>query len=510
MSRSALFHYLRSLAHAGESIRPAQEHAPGFPSKLSRRAFLSSTAAGILLPTCTACARKIAPPRAAAPRIAIVGAGAAGLSCAVELERHGIVPQLYEASVRPGGRVYSSRAVSAAGQIAEFGAEFISANHQRVRELCRRFGLSLDDLQADGPQEAVFFFNGRRLSPSELQAELRPFLLRVSQDAARASRDTAFLQQLDATSIQQYLDQSTECSNTLRALISSACVAEFGLETAEQSACNLLKLNKRDPLAAGAVFEDSERRFRIQGGNESLIKKILESLRAELHCGYVLKAVRPYGSGYRCSFDVGLSSREVFADVLVLAIPCSLLRGVQLEMALPEAQRRAIKELGYATHAKLMGDFRERVWRSAWFSNGTIYSDNGLQAAWDSSRAQTGASAIYSNLAGGLRGLEMNQKSAEAQLQFMLPLLEQVFPGISAHYRQDSAQRVHWASQRWAQGSISCARPGQANWAKLLSLPSGNFYLSGEHCSSLNQGTIEGAVESGQKVASVLLGKIRS
>ncbi|MBE3587200.1 MAG: FAD-dependent oxidoreductase [Thermoanaerobacteraceae bacterium] len=37
------------------------------------------------------------------PRIAIIGAGTSGLCCAIELERHGIAPAIFEQSNRPGG-----------------------------------------------------------------------------------------------------------------------------------------------------------------------------------------------------------------------------------------------------------------------------------------------------------------------------------------------------------------------------------------------------------------------
>src|SRR6266545_837170 len=41
---------------------------------------------------------------AAAPRIVVVGAGLAGLTCAYRLEQAGITAQVYEASDRIGGR----------------------------------------------------------------------------------------------------------------------------------------------------------------------------------------------------------------------------------------------------------------------------------------------------------------------------------------------------------------------------------------------------------------------
>ncbi|HEX3733575.1 MAG TPA: FAD-dependent oxidoreductase, partial [Solirubrobacterales bacterium] len=83
-----------------------------------------------------------------APRIAVVGAGLAGLSCAYRLQRRGIACTLYEAhQERVGGRCWTARGFAAA-QTAEHGGEFIDTDHHRIRALAAELGLTLDDLEA--------------------------------------------------------------------------------------------------------------------------------------------------------------------------------------------------------------------------------------------------------------------------------------------------------------------------------------------------------------------------
>ncbi|MBW4453643.1 MAG: NAD(P)-binding protein [Nostoc indistinguendum CM1-VF10] len=62
--------------------------------------------------------RTLAAPSSVDAKIAIVGAGLAGLACGYELQRQGIKATIYEASDRAGGRCYSLDGVFP-GQVAE-------------------------------------------------------------------------------------------------------------------------------------------------------------------------------------------------------------------------------------------------------------------------------------------------------------------------------------------------------------------------------------------------------
>ncbi|MDX6604732.1 MAG: monoamine oxidase, partial [Solirubrobacterales bacterium] len=90
-------------------------------------------------------------PRAIAattPRIAVVGGGLAGLTCAYRLKQAGYLADLYEASDRLGGRCWTRRGDFAEGQIAEHGGELIDQGHTQTRQLAQELGLELDNLLA--------------------------------------------------------------------------------------------------------------------------------------------------------------------------------------------------------------------------------------------------------------------------------------------------------------------------------------------------------------------------
>src|SRR4029079_11081028 len=102
MARTPLASRLQSLA--------AEPH-------MTRRQFVGAAGAA----TVAAAAWTPRARAAAAPRIVIVGAGLAGLTCAYRLKQAGVTASLYEASDRTGGRCWSMRGVFADGQVAEHG-----------------------------------------------------------------------------------------------------------------------------------------------------------------------------------------------------------------------------------------------------------------------------------------------------------------------------------------------------------------------------------------------------
>jgi monoamine oxidase len=78
-------------------------------------------------------------------RIAIVGAGIAGLNAALTLQDAGIASTVYEASNRIGGRMFSATSIWADNQVSEWCGELIDSDHETIIGLARRFGLPLDD-----------------------------------------------------------------------------------------------------------------------------------------------------------------------------------------------------------------------------------------------------------------------------------------------------------------------------------------------------------------------------
>jgi monoamine oxidase len=94
-------------------------------------------------------------------RIAIVGAGIAGLNAALTLQDAGIASTVYEASNRIGGRMFSATSIWADNQVSEWCGELIDSDHETIIGLARRFGLPLDDFAGNPSLRDTYKLFGR-------------------------------------------------------------------------------------------------------------------------------------------------------------------------------------------------------------------------------------------------------------------------------------------------------------------------------------------------------------
>src|SRR5690348_4280867 len=96
------------------------------------------------------------------PRIAIVGAGIAGLNAARTLQDAGLASSIYEASNHVGGRIHSDTTTWADGMVSEWCGEFIDGDHETLHGLIKRFGLKTIELgraKKNRGQSVMYFCN---------------------------------------------------------------------------------------------------------------------------------------------------------------------------------------------------------------------------------------------------------------------------------------------------------------------------------------------------------------
>lgn len=125
-------------------------------------------------------------------KIIVIGAGAAGLVAAYELERAGHDITVLEARERIGGRIHTLFEPFSAGQFAEAGASRIASNHDLTLTYAQYFGLTLDVFY---PRSANYInINGTNteLIPASEYIALPPFPNSVNRSAYQKIRGGMF------------------------------------------------------------------------------------------------------------------------------------------------------------------------------------------------------------------------------------------------------------------------------------------------------------------------------
>ena len=511
-----------SLAAGAPSAHEILEQEREF--QLTRRRFLLATGGTILgvaaVGGCEAPARdgarkggaSSAKAKRGGQRVAIVGAGLAGLTAAYELRKVGIEAAIYESSARVGGRVFTARDIMAAGLTTELGGEFIDSTHADVLSVVGELGLELIDTK--GPDEVeyadTYYFSHCYRDDAEILDALVPIVARMREDFAalpetidHQTRSTKAVE-LDHLSLTQYFDR-VGATGFVRDLLAIAYTTEYGLDPGEQSPLNLLSLFDLEPRTDSSTqmrkfepYGDSDERFKMRGGNQRITEELARRVEGTVRVEHRLESVTPSGDGYSLSFArESAGSVEVRADVLLLTLPFSRLREVELRIDLSAVKRKAIAELGYGQGAKLLMPFNQRIWRERKRS-GSFFTDAGPQSGWDNSRGQPGDAGGLTVFTGGDKSGELERDSAHVASLRAIPALMKIFPNANLAF-VGRAERFHWPSHPHTRGSYACYRPGQ--WTSIAGAEAssvGNVYFAGEHCSREFQGFMNGAVETGR------------
>ncbi len=507
MARTPLFSALRRILRTAELTRRAA--LPPEPRGPSRRRILGGAlGAAALVPLAAACGDNVD----GTASIAVIGAGTAGLQCAVQLAEAGVDVTVYEASARTGGRMFTTRGLPD-GKVIELGGELVDSGHVVMRALCAELGLTLDELPLDtaGLREDTFHFDGAVVAEATLVTEFTPLAARMAMASIAGEDDDAEFDRLDAMSIPDWLGDpaggNLPATSLIRRILERAYVGEYGLEVEVQTVWNLLYLIDFDTPDPFRIFGDSDERFHIHEGSQAVPDGLAARLTGRIELEHALVAVASDGERVTLTFETAGGTVDVTVDRAVIALPFSTLRRVDLTASgLSEDKLTMIRELGYGTNAKLMMQFGSRPWRTGSTANGGSVSDVGqLQATWETSRGYPGAAGILTNFVGGARGIAMGEGTAEDRAAEIMPWLDTVFPGTSAAYTAGSAVRQHWPTAPYALGSYACYTLGQAAFSGLEGEAEGALHFCGEHTSIEAQGYMEGAAETGLRAATEVL-----
>jgi monoamine oxidase len=456
---------------------------------------------------------------ASSPRIVVVGAGLAGLSCAYQLKQAGVRAEIYEAADRVGGRCWTRRGDFAQGQIAEHGGELIDQGHTQIRQLAQSLGLNLDNLLAAevNGTEPLYYFDGEPYTYEEATRDIKQIWQQLHMDVSAASYPTQYNlftrrgYDLDHLSITEYINLYVPggMSSKLGQLLDVAYNIEYGAESNVQSSLNMLYLLAYIGQGQLRIFGPSNEKYHVRGGNDQITTRLAQALQGQIHLGMAMSSIRRSSDG---TYSLGFSDGStVTADRVVLALPFSILRTLDYGSAgFSKLKKTAIEKLGMGTNSKLHVQFTDRHWNELG-NNGETFADTGYQNTWEVTRAQPGRSGILVDYTGGNIGASFGpENGTETQrAQQFLGQIEPVLPGLSSRWN-GRATIDYWTGYEWTRGSYSYWKVGQyTSFGGIEGVPEGAVHFCGEHTSVDFQGYLNGGVETGYRAAAEVIDALR-
>ncbi|OJW53286.1 MAG: hypothetical protein BGO67_00860 [Alphaproteobacteria bacterium 41-28] len=442
-----------------------------------------------------------------APKITVVGAGLAGLTAAYRLQESGYEVHVFEARHRPGGRVLTAQL---GGSYEELGGKNFSDGGTVENSLKLIHELGLEILEDERPYFMSSCYWKHDCSLSEILRKLKSpeMLANELPEIAAHSRnlqeviDTAF-EDPDVRLIFTLVMRSYEGSD-LKSLDPSNFDSIYGF------LMNCIKAMKK--ADKGQILTVTW--LTLKGGNAQLPLALSEKLKNKIHYNHVLRALRNENDKIILNFN---HQKEISADLVLLAIPCPVLKDIDFgPKTIPHEQLSRIRSIQYGKNGKVLFPFSIENPSYDFFLSpeaiGWLNHDHRIMTFYygvqpDTFTAQTAQSHFH-------QGMHV-MRAMYPSLTLETTSLREARDQQLASY--DGAVFKSWIDDPFSKGSYSNRAVGTAGWLSETEKCHGEkvrtafrpvddkIFFAGEHTTILDaMGTLEGAIESGERMARLM------
>jgi monoamine oxidase len=499
----------------------------GQDGKLSRRRLIGSAAAGAAGAALAGAPGVAAAQRAGTRRtvdVAIVGAGFAGLTAAVELRRNGKSVVVLEARNRVGGRAHNHHL--AGGEISEAGATFVGPTQGHILALAERFKVGKFPTYDTG--DNVYYRDGTRLTYSDKTptgivppdptiaadaAEVVTLLDQLSTEVpVGAPWRASHAAEWDGQTLESWAEthSSYSANESFRRLVAVATRPIFGAEAREISFLfTLFYIAASGDEKHPGTFErnfstrNGAQMWRFVGGTELLAQKMAKSLGDRIVLRSPVTAIVQDDTGV----TVHSEAADVRAKRAIVAVPPTLAGRIHYRPAMPPARDQLTQRLPQGTLIKVAAVYDKPFWRDAGL-NGTALSLNGpVNATFDDSPPD-GSPGIVFGFVGGDEARHFMQLTKAQRRAAVVGNFTHYFGPRAKNARE--YLEANWTSEIWTRGCpVAVPGPGiLLAYGHLLRKPVGRIHWAGTETSTYWNGYMDGAVRSGERAAKEILDEL--
>ena len=485
--------------------KPSASTSP--TQSVDRRQFLTrSVAALAAIPVATVTPEASAaitkpPAKNAAPKSAkvlVLGAGMAGLTAALALQRAGHDVTVLEYQQRVGGRLLSLPL--AGGQFSEAGGGHFRSNMPYVLSYVRRFGLPLLSLNDGLPR---YLFEGKTADAALLSSW--PWDLTAAERNVSVSSTLnhyLFLNGLDADTVLAagWPDRAT--INRLDSLTVGDMVRRVGGSTAFTKLLDAHggTFTSGSP-ALGAIpdlayhFGD-QNLFRIRGGNDLLPRAMAKVLGKRIVLDARVTTIEQRENGVR----IGLANgREFKGDFVISTIPFTVLQDVAVTPAWSGRKHAMFKQMEWDQTVKVVAQTRSPSWLAkgihGWPMAG---SDRPWERLIDITGNEPGGFGNTFFYLNGVNADAYLKRPRETRARELVDLFRSDLPDLFDEVV--GVQEFAWSEQPWIRGSFGGPPLGGAWMIDEWTKPEGRIHFAGDF-TTMKSGWVEGAIESGLRAA---------
>jgi len=439
------------------------------------------------------------------PAVIIIGAGMSGLAAACELGRAGIPVQILEARDRLGGRVLTVHD-DVCNVPVELGAEFIHGRPPEIFDPLTKAKIRVSEVEGEGWCAA-----DGALSTCSFEDDVDSILEKMTDSAP----DESF---------QEYLDR---------------CCKRAKPQSRQRAIAYVSGFNAADPGLVGVHWLVQEMRaerkiqgdraFRAPNGYADLLRIFHDEIKrhgAAVNVQTVAKDVNWRQGSVRLTTFGPDGSSELEASRVLITVPLSLLKiskerdsTLKFRPVLPAGFMDALDKFEMGTVIRVSLRFRERFWaeirpqpfagksmsnmsflfsHDEWFPTWwtTMPRRDPIITGWAPFRAGERLSGQSESFV-----VERSLRSLGEILRMDLRELESLFEKAYLH---------DWQADPFSRGAYSYGKVGALKAQQVLGQPiDGTLFFAGEATDTTgNNGTVHGAIASGQRAARQILRQI--
>jgi monoamine oxidase len=430
------------------------------------------------------------------------------LSAAYELTQAGHDVTILEARSRPGGRVHTLRDPFAEGVHAEAGATRIPNHHHFTLKYVKLFGLPLESFEPVNLR-SVYHVRGKRIEvtpgrridwPVNLTAEERALGLNGLRQKVVGSMLSEIgdvtdpkWPSLDLLKKYDHMNRSDFWRSRGASPEAIALLSLGGIDDRVETWSTLFMLRNQ------ALNRERKEYYKIKGGNDLLPKAFATRLSEKVQYKAQVVRIEQNSDQVRVVFERAAQHHDLTADYLICAVPFSVQRNIESSPALSIEKQRAIEQLSYLSGSKIFLQSKKRFWLEDGFS-GFATTDLPIREVWDMTHNQQGTRGILQAYPISLHSRLVTGMTENERINFALAQVEMIYPGMRRHF--EGGVTKCWDEDQWARGVSSYYKPGEfSSLLPYVARPEGRIYFAGEHTSVWIDGWMQGALESGNRVA---------